>query len=184
MNKEILKSIAELNAYQKIGYKWPAKIDGSIGDVKYKDAIILHGNPDNFTYCCGLTLQAYLMACERIGKDLGSVSQVRKIRRVWFIAEFKEPLESNGGAVDALEPLGYGRRVKLEDALEGDLIQFWRKNGSGHSAVFINQYTENGYRALKYWSSQPSTNGIGYRTEWFDEAVPNPITTIHVCRPL
>lgn len=183
MNEAILKAIAELNKSSGKGYKWPAKIDGSIGDVTYKGSVILRGNPDNFTYCCGITLQAYLMACEAIGKDLGTSSDVMNIRRTWFISHnVKQPLDENGGALDALSP-DHARKVELSEAQPGDLVQLWRKSGSGHSVIFINSFTENGYRALKYWSTQKATNGIGYRTEYFD-GVKNPITRIHICRPL
>lgn len=183
MNKAILEAITKLNVHKSQGYKWPAPIDGSIGDVFYKGSKILKGNPDNFTYCVGITLQAYLMACEAKGKDLGTASDVMNIRRTWFIAQnVKQPLHANGGALDALSP-AHGRAVKLSEAQPGDLVQIWRKSGSGHFVIFINTYTENGYQALKYWSTQPATNGIGYRTEYF-EGVQNPIEHIHICRPL
>ena len=182
MNQAILEAITKLNAHKGKGYKWPANIDGSIGDVLYKGKRILKGNPDDFTYCCGITLQAYLMACDAVGKDLGTPEDVMNIRRTWFIAQnVKQPVYMNPGPLDALG--ANGRAVKLLEAEPGDLIQLWRKSGSGHSVIFINTYTENGYRALKYWSTQKGTNGIGYRTEYF-EGVTNPIEHIHICRPL
>jgi hypothetical protein len=177
LNKFILEAIEKLNAYQGKGYLWPSNIDGSIGDVMYKDKVILHGNSFNHTYCCGLTLQAYIMACNAAGKDLGSYGDVMKIRSTWFIASaVKDPVHENKGPVDALVPRGFGIEVPLAEAQPGDLVQLWRKNGSGHSVIFIERDGDSFY----YWSTQKSTNGIGYRFE----GVPNPVTHTHICRPL
>jgi hypothetical protein len=180
LNKFILEAIEKLNAHKGMGYHWPANIDGSIGDVMYQDKIILRGNSFNHTYCCGLTLQAYLMAVSASGKDIGSYADVMKIRKKWFIADPIEPLQQNKGAADALVPLGFGSEVSINEAQPGDLVQLWRKNGSGHSVIFI---STDGKLVVNYWSTQKSTNGIGYRTERL-EYVTNPITHIHICRPL
>lgn len=184
MNEAILKSITHLNQFQGKGYKWAPGLDGSAGDVLWDEKVILKGNPEQLTYCCGLTLQAYIMACTAVGKHLGSADDVMGIRRKWFIADpLPGPLYEAKGPADALVPRGHGREVTLDEALPGDLVQLWRKSGSGHSVIFINTFTENGVKALKYWSTQPSTNGIGYRTEYF-EGVKNPITHVHICRPI
>lgn len=185
MNKAILESVTMLNTHAGLGYKWAPGLDGCVGDVLYEDQVLLKGNPDDLTYCCGLTLQAYIMACTKIGKHIGTFADAMAIRRKWFIAEAipGAPLYDNKGPVDALVPVGHGMEVELKDAIPGDLVQLWRKSGSGHSVIFINSFMENEIRALKYWSTQPSTKGIGYRTEYFD-GVKNPIEHIHICRPI
>lgn len=189
LNKAILESITLLNNFQGKGYKWAAGLDGSTDDVLWPDnqgemKPILRGNPDKLTYCCGLTLQAYLMACNKIGKHLGDYNEVMNIRRTWFIAQnVKQPIWENRGPLDALEPVGHGIETTLEQAIPGDLVQLWRKSGSGHSVIFQHYFTENGVKALKYWSTQTATGGIGYRTEYF-EGVKNPITHVHICRPI
>jgi hypothetical protein len=154
-------------------------------DVLWDGKVILKGNPEQLTYCCGLTLQAYIMACTATDKHLGTVADVMAIRRKWFIADvdMEESLFSNKGPVDALVPAGHGRQVSIDEAVPGDCVQLWRKSGSGHSVIFINSFTEDGIRALKYWSTQPATKGIGYRTEYFD-GVKNPITHCWICRPI
>lgn len=182
MNKEILKTIQQLNQFKGLGYNWPSNIDGSTSDVLYKERVILKGNADKFTFCCGLTLEAYLNTCLRIGKDLGSADDVIAMKRKWFIWTVKNPIYLNRGPLDALEP-DHGREVTLALSEPGDLIQIWRKSGSGHSAILINQFRENGIQAVKYWSTQKATNGVGYRIEYFD-GVKNPITHIHICRPI
>lgn len=179
LNKFVLDAIADLNEYKGRGYKWPAKIDGSIGDVVYNGKVILKGNPDNYTYCCGITLQTYLMAVNKAKIKIDA--DLWEIRKKWFIMNPKMPIDINGGAVDALQPLGLGVRVAIDMAEPGDFIQLWRKSGSGHSAIFIKAFTDNGIRGIKYWSTQAMTNGIGYRSEYF-EGVKNPIAKVHICR--
>lgn len=51
---------------------------------------------------------------------------------------------------------------------KGDLIQIWRRNGSGHSAIFkgfIDKNKDGVNDFLCYWSSQKKTNGYGDRCE-------------------
>lgn len=51
---------------------------------------------------------------------------------------------------------------------DGDFIQMWRNNGSGHSAIFRGFVDSNGdgnNNLICYWSSQQSTNGYGTRCE-------------------
>lgn len=51
---------------------------------------------------------------------------------------------------------------------KGDLIQIWRRNGSGHSVIFKGfiDTNQNGRNDLLcYWSSQKKTNGYGDRCE-------------------
>lgn len=185
LNEAILQAITKLNEHREKGYHWDSSgsTGGSIGDVLWEDKIILRGDPEYRTYCCGITLQAYLMGCAIIHKHLGSPSDVLAIKKKWFIEKFVEPLYLNKGPVDALVPLGLAREVSIEEAQPGDLCQIWRANGWGHSVIFINSFIENDFRALKYWSSQKLTKGIGYRTEYFG-GVQNPITHAYLCRPL
>lgn len=51
---------------------------------------------------------------------------------------------------------------------DGDFIQMWRNNNSGHSAIFRGFVDSNGdgnNNLICYWSSQQSTNGYGTRCE-------------------
>ena len=62
-----------------------------------------------------------------------------------------------------------GRAIACGDARRGDFAQIWRNNGSGHSVVFLDWVREDGaIVGLRYWSTQPATDGIGERVERFD----------------
>lgn len=152
------------------GYLWPDPSDGVTTDVLYHGEVVAKAGKGS--YCCGLTFEVYLAACERYarlqgfdsynlreGNDVLSAWGVKKMKSDWYVAT-----GGKGGVVDALVPRGLGIGVELEDVQEGDFIQFWRKSGSGHSAILITA-NEN---EIEYFSTQPSTHGIGYRTEKFD----------------
>lgn len=181
MNKEVLDQITHFNQYKGLGYFWDSrgKTYGTLGDVTYGNTVF-KGAEDKRTYCCGITLQVLLEACKKKGIDLKSIYP---IYRDWFIINIKKdlPIWENKGPVDALVKRGFATEVKLSELEQGDFGQIWRKNGSGHSIIGIQYFTDKGIPALKYWSSQPSTNGIGYKTEYFD-GVKNPITHAWFCR--
>lgn len=188
LNQVILDQIAKINAAAKDkGYEWDSsgKTHGSFGDVLWDGQVILKGAENLKTYCCGVNLQGYLMSCDEIGKMLGTAADVRGIQRDWYMVVPKKgiPIYENKGPVDALVPRGLGREVSWDDAEPGDQCQLWRKSGSGHNVTLINKFTDKGIKAVKYWSSQPSTNGPGYKTEYFD-GVKNPITHLWICRPI
>ena len=73
------------------------------------------------------------------------------------------------GAVYALTSWNLGQHIPFEQAQAGDFVQFWRKDNSGHSCVFLHWvYDKQGeIIGFKYWGSQPATDGIGTLTEYF-----------------
>ena len=176
--KEIVQ---ELNKKQGQGYKWPAKIDGSTEDVIYKGNVILKGNPEGLSYCCGLVAEVFFKWAIANDIDLGSYSDVMQIRRGIFIAQNPDlkPLYELKGIVDATSK--FTREVKLEDAKPYSFAQLWRNNGSGHTVIILEvlKRLSGEVVGVKYWSTQPSTQGIGERTEYFEGK--NPITNIYIC---
>ena len=99
--------------------------------------------------------------------DGKSESEVSKFSSNWYSA---------GGAngklcVEALENLGIGKEVLLENAQEGDFCQIWRTNGSGHSVIFLSHiYEGDDIIGFNYRSSQKSTDGIGDSSEYFSDS--------------
>lgn len=66
------------------------------------------------------------------------------------------------GAGDANRLIKFGESVSsLDSACAGDFVNFNRKNGSGHSVVYLGQ--EDG--KIYYWSSNKSTKGFGVSCE-------------------
>ncbi|MCX7958887.1 MAG: hypothetical protein N3B13_07555, partial [Deltaproteobacteria bacterium] len=82
------------------------------------------------------------------------------------------------GARDALVKYGLGEKVddfsKLQPA---DFVNYDRTNGTGHSVIFLNYLYDDGtsgteYKSnatgFRYFSSQGSTNGLGFKNAFFD----------------
>jgi len=149
------------------GYKW--KGGSGVCIALIHDDKIIRSCGDDTSHCCGFTLSvAFIAATNRgllNGKDL---TEVTKFSSDWYKA---------GGAgsgklcVAALENLGIGEEVSLEDAQEGDFCQIWRTNGSGHSVIFLSHiYEGDDIIGFNYRSSQPSTKGIGDSSEHFSDS--------------
>lgn len=172
---EVLKGIPADGTHE---YWWPRNgeggdFGGSTADVVYDGAVVLKGEPKGRTYCCGLTLEVFVRAWERWcakrkapfaigGLDAAGL---RALKSDWFCCG-----EVRDGPVSALVPRKLGVRIdKLDDARPGDFVQLWRKKGSGHSVVFLGWERKDGeIAALRYWSTQPATRGVGERVERFE----------------
>lgn len=151
------------------GYLWDATkpTSGVTMDLVYQGTTILKA--DKATYCCGLTFETWFR--QQASKLTISVKEMKALQRDWYVASGKRK-----GVVDALVPRGLGSEIKgFENVLPGDYLQFWRKSGSGHSAVYI-QHT---FADFTYWSTQQRTKGPGHCTEKRDL-----LTEIYICRPL
>lgn len=137
------------------GYTWNPKINGHgvPQDIIYKGETILR--KDTATYCTGLTFFAWF---ECYGKHLDiAVSEMRKVQRMWYCA--MDP-PNRAGCQDALISIKQGTKQTLETAQPGDICQLWRAS-SGHSVI----YTGHTATEISYWSTQPKTKGVGYRSE-------------------
>ena len=167
--------VAILESYPRDGthrYYWPkgSAWAGTTRDLFYRGQRIADGDPEGRCYCCGLTFEVFIRAYEawcakrKVEFRIGSLeaAAVLKLRSDWYCAGAERR-----GPVAALVPRDLGVEVpSIDDAKPGDFAEIWRKNGSGHSVIFLGN--EGG--AMRYWSTQPATNGIGYRTEPFDKA--------------
>jgi hypothetical protein len=85
---------------------------------------------------------------------------------LWYAAGPKDKFN----ITTAVERYNLGKKVtNFEEARPGDFIDISRENNTGHTAVFLGWIRE-GRKIIgfEYWSSQESTNGIGYRKEFFN----------------
>lgn len=162
------------------GYHWVNGFDGSTQDIHWDGRLIMEANELKQTYCCGLTFEVYLRLAKQEGLNLGTFQDVIQMKREWFCAtgKYKKVIDYKG-PVDALVPRGFGVTIPREQARAGDFAQIWRKSGSGHSVILTDRIITN----VDYWSTQPSTKGIGYRKEYF-EGEKNWITHIYIVRPV
>lgn len=150
------------------GYRWPADGHGVSRDVYHRGRLFLRAGREGATYCCGLTLEVYLRALARVGVEFPLTwPDAVDLQRRWYVTrpEFRD------GCAGALVRYGLGVDT-TSDPQPGDLAQFWRRNGLGHSVVVLG-YDDG---ALRYLSTQPSTHGVGERVE-------RPVE-LHVARPV
>lgn len=135
------------------------------------EAIIFQGHTilpaaTNGTYCSGFTFAVAMRTASARGllKDK-TVEQMRHFQREWY-GNTSKSAEKQAGV--ALQTLGLGKNVPIDQARPGDFIQFWRTTKSGHSAVFLGWVMEKArVIGFQYRSSQPGTDGIGEKVEYF-----------------
>ena len=156
-------------------YKWVDSYTGVTRNLYYKGERIAMANPDGSKscYCCGLTFEDFFRGIQKLNSDLGKNEDVNGMTAqdmkyfiyLWFV----QSMWGDGPGI-ALERYGIGRNIEnLNDVKKGDYVQLWRTTGSGHSVIFINWVfnPSNERIGIRYWSTQGSTNGINYNTEYF-----------------
>jgi hypothetical protein len=172
LNDVVLKVLRSYPADGSCGYYWPKNSpwEGTTRDLFYRGQKVATGDPQRRSYCCGLTWEVFLIAHQELGHEsIGAltVDDIHELRRRWF-GDSTITRDRRRLVQDALVSLKLGRAVSSGEARPGDFVQFWRHNGSGHSAIFLEWVREDGrIVGLKYWSSQGSTKGIAENTERF-----------------
>ncbi len=171
--------VSEYMSYPQDGsypYKWSG--NGVTHDIFYKSSLIISDNVEgNYCYCCGITYQAFMDAYEKYNTAYAfdsiagmSVSQMTNFRRDWYVATGGI---GDKGAIKGIVNYGVGFEItNWEEVLDGDIVQIWRQSDSGHSVIFrewVRDLEEN-IIGFTYWSTQPSTSGIGFNTEYFGES--------------
>lgn len=186
-NRSIVELMLSYPTDGKHTYWWPrsgeSSYDGSTTDVVLNGEVVMKGEPGARTFCCGLTLEVYYRSIANKPQAVQKVTaDSRKFKGDWFCRNINSP-----GPLDALKAAGLGTEVKnLDQALPGDFVQLWRNGKSGHSVIFVNWIKDaTGKKVgLQYWSTQTSTQGIGFASESFGPAK-NQINPEHfsVARP-
>lgn len=174
-NDYILNVIEDYERDGTYPYSWVNSYKGVSRDLYYNGTKIANANPDSShsTFCCGLTFEVYFRTIMQYNKDHGypeninnmSADDFNRFISLWFVQEAK-----GDGPGIALEAYGLGDRImEMSDVKKGDFVQIWRTSGSGHSVIFINWVIndEGDTTGMKYWSTQPGTQGVNYNTEYF-----------------
>lgn len=171
LNPYVLETMKTYPVDGSYGYYWPKEggWEGTTRDLVYDGRKLTDGDPERRSYCCGLTFEVYVRALldAAEGPVEGVSGDTLHELRLRFFGDSKEG-ERRRLCQFGLESLGLGEAIQdLEQARAGDFVQFWRHKGSGHSVIFVNWVRRKGEIAgMTYWSSQTSTQGIGYQTEW------------------
>jgi len=169
-------------------YYWPKATDpgavdsthlGTTVNIDYLGERLSSVRENRGTHCVGMSWQVCMTVLQKWAhtkNDSGKisnmiVSDMKDFVDKWFVklkgAPLAAPIEM--GAVYALTTYKLGEQIPFEKAQAGDFVQFWRKDNSGHSCIFLHWvYDKQGeIIGFKYWGSQPTTDGVGTGTEYF-----------------
>ncbi|HEX9652852.1 MAG TPA: hypothetical protein VGA99_04000 [bacterium] len=157
---------------------------GTTKNIDYLGTRLSTVRENRGTHCVGISWQVCMKILQDWSKRFSggdailnlSVADMKKFIDRWFIkleaqdsvTTLAPPQEK--GAVYALTSYNLGDEIPFDEAQAGDFVQFWRKDNTGHSCIFLNWILdhEGNIIGLRYWGSQPQTNGIGTDTELFD----------------
>lgn len=158
-------------------YWWPktGPWKGITQDVFYNGTLIAQGDPQGRCHCSGITWEVFMRAIETYNAEheekvlhTWTPEMVNRFQFLWFGSDGNKRCIHN-----AVLTFGIGFEIKdPDDARPGDFVQFWRRNGSGHSCIFREWVRDEkgAIAALRYWSAQKKTNGIGVNTESVGDA--------------
>ncbi len=176
LNKQVVN---QLESYPTDGtwtYQWSGGGYGVTQDLIYQGSLIAPKPTGDTTYCSGIAFEVGFLAAQQYNASYGSTSigglsasDMRRFRQVWY-GTLAYPDPELKLAALAIPQEGLGLEITdFEKVQKGDFCQLWRHSGSGHNPIFINWIRNNSdeITGLRYWGSQSSTNGIGYRNEYF-----------------
>ncbi len=129
------------------------------------------------SYCSGASYAAFIGALDTATVSIRSQinsDQIEALRMQDSKGNLREDMSKMWGCWNADGPgslfalsmfSNMGVRIDPLDARPGDFCNLDWKNGYGHSVVFLGwDTTTDGEMAMRFWSSQKSTNGLGDRT--------------------
>ncbi len=164
LNGAILRLVREYDFGAANPYRWAPgmHVDGTTRDLSYGGVPLARASADGAIHCSGITFEVWLRALLRAGvpTDL-SADALLQLKEHWYVRGGDER-----GLARGLLDLRLGLSQHTLDAMRpGDLIQFWRNSGKGHSAVVIEHRLNRagGVRGLAVWSAQGISEGIGIR---------------------
>lgn len=165
LNQAILDALATYSRGAAHPYVWSKGVntDGVTQELYWRGTLLAAPEADGGIHCSGITYEVYLKALASVvGEDAGpSAETLLTLKDTWYVRDGQPQ-----GPVAALVDADLGEPVDGLAALKpGDIVQFWRNNGKGHSVVFIShtRNTDGSLRGMTYWSAQGTSGGIGMR---------------------
>lgn len=164
LNAHVLALVSSYPLDGRHPYRWhpDQHTDGVSQPLSWRGTLLGEPDPSRSVHCSGITFEVYIQALSRSALSDGPTSAaLLALKEDWYIRQ-----GARSGPVDALVSRGLGLPIERLDQLQpGDFVQFWRNNGNGHSAIFI-EHTRSRSGALRgmvFWSAQGSSGGLGYR---------------------
>lgn len=180
LNSYVLKVIAgyQIGRYPYLLNNDYQNYNGVTEDLYYKGQVVAKAHPsgNRASHCSGITFEVFFKAMQERNRALGlspddfngmTFADLKDFQMLWYVAAGDK--KSSNLAV-AIAKYGLGKQIHdWEAAKSGDFLDLSRTNNTGHSVVFLNWVRDDNGKiiGLHYWSSQGSTNGIAYCTEFF-----------------
>lgn len=165
LNAAILDLLPEYSKADSPPYVWSRgqDTDGVTRELRWQGTLLAAPDSTGGIHCSGITYEVYLRALASVvGDGQGpDAATLLALKETWYVRDGDER-----GPVDALANAGLGQRVSGLAAFKpGDIVQFWRNSGKGHSVIFINhtRNSDGSVRGMTYWSAQGTSGGIGMR---------------------
>jgi hypothetical protein len=145
----------------------------------------------NYCYCSGITYEVFMDAWATYNSAKGNspahisnltYNQMKSFRTKWYAAD-----GTITGAPGAISAYGCGFEItEWDKVITGDLVQIWRLGGSGHSVIFDSWIRDTGGNktTIRYWSTQTSTNGIGFNEEDYSNLDQSKTVFARVVKPV
>ncbi len=155
--------------------------NGVTEDLWYKSMIVAKAYPDGSrcSYCCGFTFEVFVRAMKLRNVQAGldqddfngmTFNDLFNALQLWYI-------EGTGDSESrAITSYGLGSAItNFEDARPGDFLSYSTTPSGGHSVIFLGwlRDDDNKIVGLKYFSSNLSSDGVGYGQTHFSDSTKN-----------
>lgn len=155
--------------------------NGVTEDLWYRGMVVAKAYPDGSrcSYCCGFTFEAFVRAMKLRNIQSGldpddfngmTFHDLFNALQLWYI---EGPGDSEQRAIVSY---GLGTAVtNFDDAQPGDFLSYSSTPSGGHSVIFMGWLRDgqNKIIGLKYFSSNLSSNRIGYGQAHFSDSTKN-----------
>ena len=150
---------------------------GLVNDIHYLGRQRYSTTGQDEIYCIGFIFNLYMRAGELYAKEYFGEPHFRFPGLPGHeFADFQREFYGADGnrrtLVNALVSRGMAREIhSLEDARPGDLVQFWREGGLGHSAIFLDVTSEPWQQSSRLRFFSVHRTGIGIKEEMIGDPV-------------
>jgi hypothetical protein len=155
--------------------------NGVTQDMWYRGMVVAKAYPDGSrcSYCCGFTFEVFIRAMKLRNIQDGlepddfngmTFNDLFNMLQLWYI-EGTGDSEQRG-----IVAYGLGNAVtNFDDARPGDFLSYSTTPAGGHSVIFLGwlRDDQNKITGLKYFSSNLSSDGVGFGQTHFSDSTEN-----------